>query len=348
VNTTFPSWGAKRGYLNTASFGIPPVAAVDATHRILQRWADGDLDFQEWFKETRLVRGAIARLLSVSEARIALGTSTSGLVSSIAASLPDGARVLAPVDEHNSNLIPYLNQARRGVKTDLVPLSQLAASVQDSTTLVVCSAVQSLGGEVAEISALRAATRIKGAMLCLDVSQACGWLPLSGDAADILVGSMYKWLCAPIGGAFLVMSSECIERFSPATPSWVAGLDPLAAPYGTAFQPAAEARKFDTVPNLLSLPSARYSIEAILETGVQNIHAHNIGLANQLRAGLGLPNSNSAIVTVRRPGASQKLAQAGIRGSEWRGMLRLSFHLYNSDRDVEHALDILGEAPVKE
>jgi selenocysteine lyase/cysteine desulfurase len=343
MSTQFPSWSIKPGYLNTASFGIPPLATVAAAQAVVGRWAEGELAFAQWFRETQLVRADLARLLGVAEAHIALGTSTSGLVSSIAAGLPDGAEVLAPVDEHNSNLIPYLNQARRGVSVELVPLGELPARVRRSTTLVACSAVQSLSGEVADIAALREATTRNGALLCLDVSQACGWLPLCGDVADILVGSMYKWLCAPIGGAFLAMSSECIERLSPLTPGWVAGVDPFAPPYGISFQPAPGARKFDTGPNLISLSAAHCSLEALLDIGVHTIHQHNVRLANRFRAGLQLPPSNSAIVSVPWAGAAQKLAQAAIRSSEWRGMLRVSFHLYSSEQDVDHALAVLRD-----
>lgn len=340
---TLAPWKSSPGYLSTASFGIPCPAAVEAVNLVTTAWAGGTLAFGGWLTEAQLARASIARLLSVPPDHVALGTSTSMLLSSMAASLPDNSRVLAPVNEHNSNLIPYLNQAHRGVTVELVPLSELPDRVNSSTTLVSCSAVQSLTGEVADITAIRAATRATGSIFCLDGSQACGWLPLSGASADVVVCSVYKWLCSPLGGAFLVMTPEMADRFHPATPGWVACIDPMAPPYGTEFSLAPGARKFDTVPNLVSMLAVRRSVDAIVELGIEAVREHDVALANRFRNGLQMDSSNSAIVTLPWEGGAAQLAQAGIRATEWRGILRLSFHLHNSEADVDQALAVLAD-----
>jgi selenocysteine lyase/cysteine desulfurase len=249
---------------------------------------------------------------------------------------------LAPKNEHNSNLIPYLNQANRGVTIEYVPLSELASKTVKGITLVTCSAASFLTGEVADIDAIREATRAVGALFCLDATQACGWLPLDGNSADIVACSVHKFLCSPIGGAFLVMRPELAARIKPVTPSWVACKDSLAPPNGTDFDLAEGARKFDTVPNLVSMVGAQRSIDLITQIGVHKIYQHNLELANRFRDGIGLPPSNSAIVTIFRPGAVEQLARANIRAMEWCGNLRVSFHYYNSEEDVNHALDVLA------
>ena len=81
----------------------------------------------------------------------------------------------------------------------------------------------------------------------------------------------------------------------------------------------------------------------LLEVGIDRIHAHNIALANAFRDGLGLPVGDSAIVSVEAPGdIATRLADAGVSAAVRAGRLRLSFHLYNSDADVEAALRVLG------
>ncbi len=338
---TLAPWTSKPGYLNTASFGIPCRQASDATRQVMDAWENGGLNFGSWFTETQQARRSIGRLLEVADDRVSLGTSTAAMLGSIAANLPDGARVLAAENEHNSNLIPYLNHAHRGVTVTLAPLAELAGRVDSGTTLVSCSAVQSLTGEVADIAAIGKATRERGALFCLDGSQACGWLPLSGDSADIIVCSVYKWLCSPIGGAFLATRADIAERFRPASPGWPASSDPMAAPYGTDFTLPATGRRFDSAPNLISMIGLRRSVDEIVALGVTKIRDHNVSLANQLREGLGLPPSNSAIVTLALPGAAASLAQVGVRATEWRSNLRLSFHVYNSSADVSRTLDAL-------
>lgn len=338
---TLSPWTPKPGYLNTASFGIPCPQASEATRRVIDAWETGNLTFGSWFIETQRARQSIARLLSVSEDRVSLGTSTAAMLGSIAANLPDGSRILAPENEHNSNLIPYLNHAHRGIAVTLVPLRELASRIDSKTALVSCSAVQSLTGEVADIDGISKAAAAHGSLFCLDGSQACGWLPISGDCADVIVCSVYKWLCSPIGGAFLVTRPEIVGQFHPASPGWPASSDPMAPPYGTDVTLASTGRRFDSAPNLISMIALRRSVDEIVALGVRTIQEHDVSLANQLRMGLGLAPSNSAIVTLPLEGAAAALAEAGVRATEWRGNLRMSFHVYNSEEDVVRTLQAM-------
>jgi selenocysteine lyase/cysteine desulfurase len=49
----------------------------------------------------------------------------------------------------------------------------------------------------------------------------------------------------------------------------------------------------------------------------------------------------SAIVSVRREGARERLAAAGVVSAARAGGARLAFHLYNTEADVARALDAL-------
>ena len=51
--------------------------------------------------------------------------------------------------------------------------------------------------------------------------------------------------------------------------------------------------------------------------------------------------THSAIVSTDVPGAADKLAAAGILAAVRAGSLRASFHLYNTDDDVDAALTAL-------
>ena len=158
---------------------------------------------------------------------------------------------------------------------------------------------------------------------CLTIlARRAAWLPLDGNDADVLVCSVYKWLCAPIGGAFLIMRPELAEQFSPVVPGWIAGKDVMAAPYGTEFDWATGPPKFDMVPNLISMIGAKASIDLISEIGVEKIHAHDVALANRFRAAMQLPPSNSAIAVIPSSGALERLREAGMSATEWRGNLR--------------------------
>ena len=56
---------------------------------------------------------------------------------------------------------------------------------------------------------------------------------------------------------------------------------------------------------------------------------------------MGLDPSNGAIVPVEADGAAERLAAAGVRAAVRAGNARLSFHVYNTDDDVDAAVAAL-------
>ena len=72
------------------------------------------------------------------------------------------------------------------------------------------------------------------------------------------------------------------------------------------------------------------------------IHRHDVGLADAFRARLGLPPGDSAIVSVAATGALERLRAAGIRASVRAGAVRVSFHLHNTEADVDAVARALG------
>ncbi|MBV8988364.1 MAG: hypothetical protein JO372_07360 [Solirubrobacterales bacterium] len=74
------------------------------------------------------------------------------------------------------------------------------------------------------------------------------------------------------------------------------------------------------------------------------IHGHDLALANRFRAGIGLAPSNSAIVCADLPGAADRLQRAGIVAAVRGGLLRTSWHLYNTERDVDRVLEVVRQS----
>ena len=120
----------------------------------------------------------------------------------MAAALPDRSRVVAPEADFASALFPWLAQAHRGVEVRTVPLDRLVESIDRRTDAVVFSLVQSVDGAVVDYPAVVAAAREHDALVVVDATQACGWLPFDASVADAVVTSGYKWLMTPRGAAF--------------------------------------------------------------------------------------------------------------------------------------------------
>jgi selenocysteine lyase/cysteine desulfurase len=339
-------WQPAAPYLNTASYGLPPRPAWDALQEALADWREGRTTWEPWGESTERARASFARLVGVDAGSVATGGTVSQLVGLVAAALPDGARVVVPEIDFASLIFPFLVQADRRVDVTTVPLGRLADAVDSRTTAVAFSAVQSSTGEIADLDAVAAAARDHGALTIVDATHACGWLPFDGRRFDAVACPAYKWLLSPRGSAFLALGPELLARVRPLAAGWWAAENPYGDYYGPPLRLASTARRFDTSPAWFSWVGTAPALDVLEEIGVEAIHDHDVGLANRFRAGLGLPAGDSAIVSVALPGAAERLERAGIRAAVRANALRVSFHVYNTEADVDTALDALATAAV--
>jgi selenocysteine lyase/cysteine desulfurase len=330
-------WQPAGSYLNTASYGLPPQPGWDAMQAALADWQGGRTSWEAWGDATHAAREAFAQMVGVAGERVAVGATVSELVGLVAASVARGRLVCAEGD-FTSLVWPWLV---KGFDVTEVPLARLAETVDSSTDVVAVSVVQSSSGALADLDAIVAAARARGALVVLDATQACGWLPLDPSRFDAVACAGYKWLCSPRGTAYLTLGDALLERVPPLHAGWFAGEDIHSSYYGTPVRLAAAARRLDSSPAWFAWVAAAPTLELLNEVGVETIHHHDVSLANRFRAGLGMPPGDSAIVTADLPGAEQRLERAGIRASVREGSLRASFHVYTTEADVDAALDAL-------
>jgi selenocysteine lyase/cysteine desulfurase len=331
-------FAAAPGYLNTASIGIPPASAVAALERAVADWSRGLTQPPEYDPFVQRSREAFARMAGVPAAWVAVSPQVSYFVGLVADALPAGGEVVAYRNDFSSLLFPLL---QRG-DVRLVELEELADAVGPRTALVAVSPVQSADGRMADLEAIAAAADAHGALTLLDATHAIGWLPLDATRFDFVCAAAYKWLLSPRGSAFMSVRPDRLESLRPSAAGWYAGEERWASLYGPPLRLAADARRLDTSPAWLSWVGTAEALEYLERAGIDAIHAHDVGLANRMRAGLGLPAGESAIVAIERPGVEERLARAGVVAAMRDGAVRLSFHLYNTDADADRALEALG------
>ncbi|PRX51037.1 selenocysteine lyase/cysteine desulfurase [Prauserella shujinwangii] len=329
------------GYVNTPSIGVPPEHVADAVAAAVRRWRTGADSPGDFDAPVRASREGFARLVGVPAERVAIGGSVSQLVSTVAAAVPDGARVLVAEGEFTSLTFPFAAQAARGVTVRETALATLPSRV-DGHDLVAVSVVQSADGRIADLAALRAAAEAANVPVLLDATQAAGWLPLRLDWADWVVAAGYKWLLAPRGAAWLAVHPRVLDRTTPVAANWYAGEDPWQTVYGLPLRLAEGARRFDLSPAWLPFAGAAEALTYLAALDREAVRAHCAGLADRLRAGLGQAARGSAIVTIEEPDAAQRLAAAGVRASVRAGRARVGFHLYNTAEDVDRVLAALA------
>jgi selenocysteine lyase/cysteine desulfurase len=331
-------------YVNTASIGLPPRRALEALAEALETWRTGRAEAAGYDEVIDRGRRVFAGLVGVTADRVAIGNQVSTFTGLIAAALPDGARVLAAEEDFTSVLFPFMAHADRGVRVQTVPLERLVESIGPDVNLVAVSAVQSADGRLLPggLDGLVSAAEAHRCLTYVDATQAVGWLPFAADRFDFVSCAAYKWLLSPRGTAFGVVRPERVAMLRPLNAGWYAGDDPWTSIYGPPLRLAREARRLDISPAWLAWVATVPALELLGEVGIATIHRHDLGLANTLRARLGLPRGDSAVVTLAVEGGLERLRAAGIKGSMRAGAVRLSFHLHNTQSDVDAVARALG------
>ncbi|MFE6306254.1 aminotransferase class V-fold PLP-dependent enzyme [Nocardiopsis sp. NPDC057823] len=327
-------------YLNTATHGLTPDTALDAVTQYTRAVAEGRFSPADADPGVERARASYARLLGVPAENTAIGAYTAQFVGTVAAALPPGAEVVVAAREFSSVVHPFLARADLAVRE--VPLEHLADAVGPDTRLVAVSAVQSSDGRIAPLEDLLAASDAHGARLLVDATQAAGWLPLPADRIDYTVCSTYKWLLGPRGAAFLTGTAEALAELSPLAGNWYAAEEPWNSLYGGPLALAPGARRLDLPPVWPAWAGLERTLALLEEAGVGAVHAHNTALGDLLRTGLGLEPAGSAIVSVAAPaGGVERVLDEGIAVAARDGRLRASFHLYNTEEDVERLVKAL-------
>src|SRR3954454_13465310 len=120
-------WHPAPGWLNTASYGLPPEPSVDAMRRAIDEWQGGTAPWSDWDASTDRARAAFARLVGGEPDDVCVGAAVSQLLAPFAASLPEGAHVVVPDIEFTSNLSPWMVQ---DLRVETVPPHRVAEAIR--------------------------------------------------------------------------------------------------------------------------------------------------------------------------------------------------------------------------
>ncbi len=349
-----------RTYLNSCSQG----ALSDAVRAAYESYlgtleAEGSL-WGEWVDRTEQLRRAYAQLLHAAPDSIAVTTSASAGVASIASALDFGERNTVVTTDLEFPTIGQIwhAQERRGARVVHVPLDQLAETIDDRTAIVSATHVCYRNGSRPDIAAIAQLTHDQGALLLVDSYQAAGAIPIdvSTLGADFVVGGALKYLLASPGVGYLYANPATTNHLVPTSTGWFADEDIFAMRID-AYRPARTARRFESgTPPIPSVYAATAGVELMLEIGVEATAAHVRRLNDRLIdevIGLGGviatprdPARRGPLIAVPSTDAEQlvgRLGEDGIVTSSRAGNLRVSTHCYNTDEDIDRLLVALGK-----
>ena len=334
-------FAAADGYLDSPTVGLPPTFVAAAVREHIDAWQRGAVYAPNFDADVESARSGYAGLVGVPPSSVAMGGSVSALVGLVAAAGPDGARVATFAGEFTSVSFPFAAQAARGVTVTELAAGELERRAGEFDVVAV-SLVQSATGSVLDVATLRA--QAGAATVVVDVTQALGWCDVDLSWADVTVGGAYKWLLAPRGMAWMSLRDTMIDRLVPHAANWYAAQQPWSAVYGLPLRLAPSAKRFDASPSWVSAVGAGASLPWLAGLDRAAVQRHAVGLANRVRTEVKLPPAESAIVSIPAAdtaGLSERLQHAGIRAAVRAGAIRVGFHLYNTDDDLDRLLDCL-------
>ena len=200
--------------------------------------------------------------------------------------------------------------------------------------------MQSSDGRLADLDAIAAAAAHHGARTLVDATQACGWLPLDASRFDHVVCAGYKWLLAPRGTAFSTRAREAREHLRPTWPAGTRRIRRCATSTAGRCGSRATRKAFDVSPAWMSWVGQAPALELLEAVGIEARPRarHRAGGALPRRAGLEPAARRSSRSTCRRrprTGWRRRACAAPGRG----GLTRFSFHLANTEADVDRALE---------
>jgi selenocysteine lyase/cysteine desulfurase len=339
-------------YMNAGTDGPLPRPAVEsAREHLLAELTEGRATphFLRRFELMDELRHGYSRVLGCELEDVALTTSTSEGLGAVLAGLDlgPGDEIVSSDQEHPGMLGPLKAARDRGVEVRLVPFPELANAVRATTTLVACSHVGWVSGEVAP-----AELKDVGVPVVLDGAQGVGAVPL--DMAELgcaaYAGAGQKWLCGADGTGMLYVSPEFRPRVRAIAPSYVSFADTTL---GLESPLKDTARRYDTPSLSREVVALSAGSLALLESyGLDAIHARAATLAADLAERLAAagytigPRGNTTLVgwEDEDPEATRdRLAEAGVRIRNLPGTpyLRASVGAWNDESDLERLLAAL-------
>jgi selenocysteine lyase/cysteine desulfurase len=335
-------------YLDTATYGLPPLATVEALEAALRAWQAGTGDWvNDWDEPTDQAPRDFATLIGAPADTIATIPAASVGTGLVAGGLGAGDEVVTPADEFTSTLFPLLVAKERGALIREVAFDELAASIGPATRLVAVSLVQMQTGRVADIDAIVAAAERHGARVLLDATQGIPFVALDGviDRIDYLVCSGYKHLLSPRGTAYFYVRRDRWDELEPRNANWRSADQPYGRYFGGPLTLAPDARRFDVSRAWFPWVGATASLRLLVDWQAAGAFGAVRDLAEGLARRLGVPWYGSSLVCAPLAdgeSARTALAAAGVRASVRGTAIRFAVHVYTTERDLDRAAEAIA------
>ena len=351
---------ARRTYVNSCSQGVLSTDVDAAMRQFLDSWNDAGSPWEAWIEEVEHLRRMYATMIGADTDEVAVLPSASTGINAIASALSfegERRRVVMGQFEFPTMAHIWLAQRPRGAEiawveaTDgALPADRYASVIDERTLLVPTTHVCFRNGHKTDVAAVAAHCHRHGAYLFLDDYQRTGTGPIDVRAlgVDFMVTGALKYLLGPSGVAFLYVRRELVERLIPTVTGWFGRVNPFAFEIDE-LDWSLSARRFESgtpmIPNVYGARAGLALLDAVglsvVEQRIAKLTADFVGWAADAGVTVATPADparRGPLVVVRAHDAADmvvRLAARGVVASCRDDGLRISFHGYNNEDDLQ-------------
>jgi selenocysteine lyase/cysteine desulfurase len=356
----------RRIYVNSCSQGALSTDVEASMREYLDSWHDGGSPWELWVEQVERLRTAFAASIGADREEIAVLPSASAGINAVASALHfGGARSHVALGEFEFPTMAqvWLAQQRRGATIrwarasgDRLPVDAYETVVDERTLIIPATHVCFRNGHKTDIAALTALGHARGAYVFLDDYQRTGSGPIDVHALgiDFMVTGCLKYLLAAAGVAFLYVRRDLIDRLEPTITGWFGRINPFAfrideldwAPTASRFESGTP-----PVPNAYAALGALELLDRIGYDAIGRQVARLVERYRSLVHASGFvaltppePDARGPLVVIQSsdaPALVSRLAARGIVASCRGNGLRVSFHAYNNEADVDAVVGAL-------
>ncbi len=346
-------------YLNTAGCGLIAPEPLAAGNKLYEAFTTNSSSASEdWrFNEEQRTRDLMATFIGAPANNVALVPNFSWALNAVVQSLKGTERVLLYKGDYPSLLEPFrINNfaitwvdAPDGFHIDLDAVR--SAIVNHTVDIVAISHVQWNSAYRIDLKEIGDMCHQHGVLLIVDATQSLGAhvIDLSQLHVDVLISSHYKWMNAGFGNGTLYIADTFMQQYPPVVGghnSYQMVADKwMYVPSIKSYEPGS--------PNMYGFSILAAEIQRKNQMGLAAIEAHNRHLTHLFLKGIeGLKLSvvgdldtahRASFVLLRDENSlGAYLKDNGFVVTVRNGLVRISFHYYNTESDVMNLLGSLG------
>jgi kynureninase len=365
-------------HLLSHSLGPVPLAARESMLEYCDAWehhTSEDAWATSWWELSQRVGDRIARILGAAPGSVQIQPNASiGLATAASCfDFKSGLRTKVVTTALDFPSMEYIWDAQRQIGATVevvpsddgitVPLERILETIDEQTCLVALAHTSYRSSYRVDAAAIVERAHQKGALVLLDVYQSAGAMQLEATDwnVDFLIGGTIKWLCGGPSCGYLYVRPDLQRDLRPRLTGWVAHDSPFEFAHAP-MRYARSVRRFaQGTPSIPALYSAIPGLDIIEAVGVDLIASESqrrtqwmIDFAREQGWTLNTPpepGNRGGSVMIGVDDGPRMVEQLSARkvfvDSRPGAGLRMSPHFFNTDEEVEEAMNILKELIVK-